>query len=81
MDMKYDQFIHPEIRSGEVLFTNANSDNFETMPYLSKRKGEKAYDGEGNILIKDGWLPVFITEEEVKNSGKTLMELRREWNK
>jgi hypothetical protein len=60
------RFIHPEIKSGEVLFTNANANenlNAE-YPYLKTlRRGNVAYDIRGRIL-DTGTVPWFCSEKD-----------------
>lgn len=77
MITKTEDFSHPELRDSEVLFLNSNKVNFDNLKFETKRNGSVAYDGVGNKLDHDNWFPVFLQEEEVLSSGKTLLELRR----
>lgn len=71
--------IHPELQKGEVFFTNTEFAKFKVIDFESKRIGKVAYDGNGNLLDHKDWLPVFLKENEVSNSGFSLMELRRKF--
>lgn len=56
---------HPECLSGEMHLTNCNSEeNFKTIGWKSKRKGEHAYD-TGEKMIGEGYFPVFIKISEL----------------
>lgn len=79
MRIKAEDFIHPELRSNEIFFTNASEKQFEMMEWKSKRKGKIAYDGKGNQLHHDDWFPVFISAEELNMSNKNISETRRMW--
>ena len=72
-------FVHPELLSGEVFFSNANSRVFRWMKWKSKRKGIVAYDGEGRITGKGkaDWFPVFIKAYEMEKGRFTLGDMRR----
>ncbi len=72
-------FIHPELQKGEVFFTNTESSKFKLMKFKSKRMGKVVYDRNGNLLNHEDWFPVFLKEDEVSNSGFSLMELRRKF--
>lgn len=72
-------FIHPEIQKGEVFFMNTESAKFKVIDFESKRIGNIAYDGNGNLLDHEDWFPVFLKEDEMSNSGFSLMELRRKF--
>ncbi len=73
------EFIHPELNQGEVFFTNSEFSWFEEMPFVTKRLGKIAYDGSGNRIGSSGddWHPVFLNQEEIIKTGKSLSELRR----
>ena len=70
-------FIHPEIQSGEIFFTNSSQVKFEKIQFSTKRRGKVAYDGRGNLTSNINWFPVFIQEEELKNKNLDLREIRR----
>lgn len=72
-------FNHPETNPGEMFFSNAHKGDFDKLKYISKRLGTTAYDGEGNRLDTDDWLPIFILKKEIKKTGQSLSELRRDW--
>ncbi len=74
-----DKFIHPELQKGEVFFTNSNYKGFEKMKWTSKRKGSKAYDGEGRLLHDTNWFPVFIQTNELEKHKLDLKTMRRQW--
>ena len=72
-------FTHPEIKEGEILFTNSNQKGFDMMDWKSKRKGLVAFDGNGLLTNNDDWFPVFIKKDELERSGKLLEDIRREF--
>ena len=74
-------FSHPEMKLGEVFFTNTNTPGYLEIEWVSKRRGRIAYDGEGNRLTVNDWSPVFISEVELEESRKDLQTVRREFNK
>ena len=65
-------FRHPEVQDGEVLFSNMTAEEFEGLDWSSKRMGRIAYDGEGQRLRFDDWLPVFVDAAELQARGKGL---------
>ncbi len=72
-------FIHPEQRLNEVFFTNSDFKKFNDMKWTTRRMGKVAYDGNGNVLGVPNWFPIFVDVKELKSSGKTLSEIRREF--
>jgi len=66
---------HPEMREGEVLYTNLNEerdrgenvDNWSQIPYASKRMGEKAYSRKGTPLAD--YKPVFVQRKDLEDAG------------
>lgn len=73
-------FIHPELKDGEVFFTNSSLSDFQEMAFKTKRMGKVAFDGKGNQLNHEDWYPVFIKIEELELSEKTLSQTRIELN-
>ncbi len=69
-------FIHPERLENEIFFTNCSLWQFENIKFNSKRKGDIAYDGNGEKLNLDDWFPVFIKVSELIATNKTLVEAR-----
>jgi len=60
------EFVHPELRAGEVFFRNCTRAQFDTLGISSKRMGVTAYDGRGNALVSDpDWHPVFFSAAEI----------------
>ena len=62
--MKFD---HPEIREGEIFLTNVcpaygRPDGYAHIAWVTKRKGEIAYDRDGDIIPNGR--PVFIQLSE-----------------
>lgn len=74
---EYDVFLHPETKQNEVFFTNCSPTGFEQMEFMTKRKGIHAYDGNGTLLKTPEWFPVFLENNEVLASGRSLLDLRR----
>lgn len=79
MGRKPEDFVHPELKLGELLFTNASRQQFESMDWKTKRKGTVAYDGKGNKLHFKDWFPVFISSMELKEKKVSLQDVRRQW--
>lgn len=75
--LKTKEFKHPETKKGEVFFSNSDSNSYGLLGYKTKRIGQQAYDGEGRELQSYNWYPVFVQEEEILKSPKTLQEQRR----
>lgn len=73
------EFIHPEIREGEVFFTASTLKDFKNMPWKTKRKGTASYDGDGNLLSVKDWFPVFIHTKELEDTGSNLIIIRRKF--
>lgn len=69
-------FVHPELQNGEVFFTNSSAAGFEMILWDSKRKGEQAFDSEGNLLSEKDWFPVFIQTKELERSETTIRDAR-----
>ena len=74
-----DEFIHPEIKEGEVLLRNLKRKQCELLIFTTKRMGKYAYDGRGNRLFAADWYPVFIEESELQATKQTLREWRKEF--
>ena len=53
---------HPELRKGEMFFTNVDTKGFRRMGWVTKRQGQIAYDVNGKVV--QGHLPVFIQKSE-----------------
>lgn len=68
MKEKFNWQRHPEIESGEMFLTNSDIDGYENIHWETKRKGDVAYDINGNII--KGMFPVFISREEYKKKYK-----------
>lgn len=63
-----EQTEHPELKPGEVFFTNLScEDDWEEIGWLSKRLGKTAYDVNGNII--PGLRPVFVWKSELERAG------------
>jgi hypothetical protein len=65
---------HPELQDGEVFVSNIEKPRSlgevaddESLPFTSKRRGNNAYDDEGNII--PGYYPVFVMQSEVIARG------------
>lgn len=80
MNIQSIDFIHPELKDGEVFFTNSSLSDFQEMAFKTKRMGKAAFDGKGNQLNHEDWYPVFIKIEELELSEKTLLQTRIELN-
>ncbi len=76
-----DTFSHPERTEGEVFFSNASEKSFPLIPYISKRKGNLAYDGNGNQQTAKDWFPVFILISDLEKSNIKLVDARRNFLK
>jgi hypothetical protein len=72
-------FIHPEKRNNEIFFTNSSMTRFDALEFKTKRIGENAYDGDGNMLDIKDWFPVFIESEELKDNNIDLFEIRKKF--
>jgi hypothetical protein len=70
------EFLHPETLFGEVFLTNSDTNEFESLPLRTKRRGNQAYDGEGSRLFTWDWFPVFLQKAELLNLNISLSELR-----
>lgn len=70
-------FAHPEEAAHERFFTNTNDLGFRRLPWKSKRRGERTFDGKGREFATDNWFPVFISKEELEESSVSLMDARR----
>jgi hypothetical protein len=70
-------FVHPELGDGELFFTNSDLLEFEQMTWRTKRKGNIAYDGNGNPLSNENWFPVFLQQMEIALVGKNLTQIRK----
>lgn len=57
---------HPELREGEMFFSNDDNISFQYCLFDSKRKGEVAYDNDGRNLTREcaKLFPTFISVEE-----------------
>jgi hypothetical protein len=73
------KFIHPELSPGELFFTNSDATGFEAMQFKTKRKGDQAYDGEGNMLLAADWFPVFLHQVELSHPAVSLADIRKEF--
>ncbi len=72
-------FIHPELRNGEVFFTNSDKASFGKMSWKTKRLGAQAYNGVGEKIQHEDWCPVFLQESEMRKLNESLAEVRREF--
>ena len=72
------EFIHPELQEGEVFFSNCDSVSFALIPWWSKRKGNRAYNGTGQSLRIKDWFPVFVSKDELRRARVTVAEARQE---
>ena len=70
-------WVHPEAGNGEVLLRNMNHSGFSALDFSTKRQGQIAYDGDGNRLSQEDWLPVFIKIEELESRGIDLGTARK----
>ena len=77
MNLQKIDFKHPELLDNEVFFTNSSLSDFQEMAFKTKRMGKVAFDGKGNQLNHEDWYPVFINNLEMKYSGYTLQDVRR----
>lgn len=67
---------HPELREGEIFLTNADEEDFNKCGYITKRKGEKAFDMKGNLMEIANYFPIFVNKEEYKE----YKNLHRKWD-
>ena len=67
---------HPECRKDEVFVTNADSDSWPKIGWLTKRKGSVAYDADGKPLGKrwHGAFPVFAKKDEIRRKDPKILE-------
>ena len=64
---------HPELRSGEVYISSLfRPEDYDFLPYKTKRKGVKAYGLTGEIM--SGCFPVFVQESEMKELDVEIMK-------
>lgn len=71
------EWVHPEHQPGEVLLLNVSQRMFDQVPFVGKRMGTRAYDGEGNPLSFSDWYPVFVQASELDREGIDLRQARR----
>ncbi len=58
-------FVHPELRSGEHFMGNFASHYVSHLKWISKRPGFVAYDSKGNLVDDTGsHVPVFVSDDE-----------------
>ena len=50
------------MKNGEIFLSNCNETGFAQLQYVTKRKGNKAYDLQGRPM--PGYIPVFVSEVE-----------------
>jgi hypothetical protein len=74
-----DVFDHPELQSGEVFFTNADEEGFQSIVFKSKRRGVQPYNGEGTKLSTENWFPIFIQASELAEANTSLIQARRKY--
>lgn len=79
MNIQSIDFVHPELKDGEVFFTNSNLREFEKMKFKTKRLGRLTFTGKGEQQFFQDWYPVFINYHDVEYSGLSLRELRRKY--
>jgi hypothetical protein len=72
-------FTHPEIKNGEIFFTNASRLQFKLMRWKSKRRGNNAYDGDGKQLNYKNWFPIFLAKAELDDVRSDLKTERKSW--
>lgn len=53
---------HPELQKGEMFLANAMDEDFRCIGWKSKRKGNRAYTKNGEVIMYK--FPVFIQIEE-----------------
>lgn len=70
-------YVHPEENDTEIFFSNTNSQGFQQLAWKSKRKGVRTFNGKGEEFTVEGCFPVFISREELEDSGIALMDVRR----
>ena len=58
---------HPELREGEVLFSNVTRDNTSIIIWKTARFGETAYDIYNQVVST--CIPVFVQREEIIAAG------------
>lgn len=75
--MNIKKFKHPECLKSEMFIKNVSVEEFNTLPYLTKRLGNKSYNGLGNELDSKNWFPFFIDEKEFRLQKLSLIEFRR----
>ena len=72
------EFIHPELLSGEIFFSNSDASGFEAIKFKTKRKGNQSYDGKGNKLFTVGWFPIFLHQTELSQLAVSLSDIRKQ---
>jgi hypothetical protein len=67
---------HPECGQDEVFITNADSDSWPKIGWLTKRKGIVAYDTAGKPLGSrwHGAFPVFAKKDEIRKRDPKILE-------
>ncbi|MEN9649587.1 MAG: hypothetical protein RL094_554 [Candidatus Parcubacteria bacterium] len=70
-------YVHPEETEHERFFTNTNDVGFHRLPWQSKRRGQRTFDGKGREFFVDNWFPVFISRDELQESSISLLDARR----
>lgn len=71
-------WVHPETGDREVFLSNANQASYQVWDFKTKRRGIRAYDGNGRPLVsRDDLFPVFIAEKEILERGGDLKAIRQ----
>jgi hypothetical protein len=61
---------HPERRPDEVFLTNARDWEWDSIPFLSKRRGNVAHRRDGSTIPpSEGAFPVFVKQKEYEEKG------------
>jgi len=68
--MSETQWVHPELRWGEVFLCNDSPEDFEHVGWTTKRLGEVAYRKDGTEVGPSSNLyPVFVQASELEETG------------
>lgn len=59
---------HPELRKGEMFFSNDNEEGYKRIGLQTKRMGDVAYDVRGNVIKY--LLPTFVQKDEYDANRK-----------
>ena len=61
---------HPELRDGEMFLMNVRENEWPDVAYVTRRRGEKAFDRNGKLIDDVVAYSVFIQKYEYRNEGR-----------